>query len=71
MISPTHKLLCLVLLGFLQSLLQEADISGCGGVLKPSREAESGPFLLWFHGRLVQEEVGIDVVDLKPNTGGG
>lgn len=70
-ISSTHKLLCKVLLGFLQPLLQEADVSGCGGVLEPTREAESCSFLFWFHGRLVQEEVGIDVVDLKANRGGG
>ncbi|RCU34623.1 hypothetical protein DVA81_19220, partial [Acinetobacter baumannii] len=66
----THKLLCQVLLGFLQPLLEEADVSGCGGVLKPTGEAESCSFFLWFHGRLVQEEVGIDVVDLQPYTGG-
>lgn len=71
LISSTQKLLCQVLLGLLQSLLQEADVSGCGGVLKPTREAETCSFLLWFHCRLVQEKVGIDVVDLKPNTGDG
>lgn len=69
-ISYTLRLLGQVLLGLLQALLQEADISGCGGVFKPSREAESCSFLLRFHGRLVQEDVGIDVVELKSNTGG-
>lgn len=58
------KLLSLVFLGFLQSLLQKADVGGRGRVLEACREAESGSFLLWLHGSLVQEEVGIDVVDL-------
>lgn len=70
-VSSTHTLLCQILLGFLQAFLQEADISGCGRVLKPTGEAESCSFLLWFHGRLVQEVVGIDVVDLKPNKDRG
>lgn len=64
--THTHILLCHVFLGFLQPLFQEADVSGCGGVLEAAREAESCPFLLWFHGGLVQEEVGIDVVHLRP-----
>lgn len=67
LIAHSHQLLCQVLLGSLQPLLEEVDIRGCRRVLKPSREAERSAFLLWFHGRLVQEEVGIDVVDLKPN----
>lgn len=70
-ISSVRKLLCQVLLGFLQTLLQEADVSGRGRVLEPPGEAERGSFLLWFHGGLVQEEVGVDVVNLKPNTGSG
>lgn len=59
------KLLSLVLFGFLKSLLQKADVGGCGRVLEACREAESGSFLLWLHGSLVQEEVGVDVVELK------
>lgn len=55
----------LVLLGFLQSLLQKADVGGRGRVLEARGEAESGFFLLWLHGSLVQEEVGIDVMDLE------
>lgn len=59
------KLLSLVLLGFLQSLLQKADVGGCGRVLEADREAEGGFLLFWLHGSLVQEEVGVDVVDLE------
>lgn len=58
-------LVSLVLLGFLQSLLQKADVGGRGRVLEACREAKSGSFLLWLHGSLVKEEVGIDVVDLE------
>lgn len=61
----THTLLCQVRLCFLQTLFQEADISGCGGILKSPGEAESSSFLLRLHGCLVQEEVGIDVVNLR------
>lgn len=63
-LSHTRKLLCQAFLGFLHPLFQEADVRGCGRVLEPPREAERCSFLLRFHGRLVQEEVGIDVVDL-------
>lgn len=59
------KLVSLVLLGFLQSLLQKPDVGGCGRVLKACGEAECGFVLLRLHGSLVQEEVGIDVVDLE------
>lgn len=52
-----------VLLSLFQSLLQEVQICGRGGVLEAPREAESGYFLLWFHSSLVQEVVGVNMVN--------
>lgn len=62
----TNKLLHQVLLSLFQALLQEAQISGRGGVLKAPREAESGSFVFWFHCSLVQEVVCIYMVDNGP-----
>lgn len=54
-----------MLLGFLQTLFEEVDVRSSGWVLEPPREAKCGSFLLRLHGRLVQEVVSIDVVNLE------